>query len=481
MVDLDDPKARLLLVLAPGAGLERTEDGARVRARSGEPVLERLPEAVARALELLAAGGAPLERVEQAAWEGGLEAAARLHVALDVLTRRGLLLLVVRGPEGELARLEPTSALFSLAPSAPLPERPWRLSRFAYLRRDGEVLVLESPRVRARVVLAAQALPLVASLAAPLPPRDAAARLPEPERPGGLALMALLARAGLVVEAEEGGATQEERDPRLALWEFHDLLFHARSRRHWRGQPSGATYPLSETVASLPAVQPPSGPMVELPRPDLERRRREDAPLAEVMERRRSIREPGPFPLELAQLGELLYRCARVRAVLPGERDEISSRPHPSGGARYPLELYVAARACLGLEPGLYRYEPAGHRLERRGGMTPAVEQLLENRPPGSGTPQVLLTLAARFPRVSWKYQSIAYTLVLKEAGVLLQSLSLAATAMGLASCILGSGDADVFERAAGLDGHTESSVAEMVVGSPTSLGESLEKARKNG
>jgi oxazoline/thiazoline dehydrogenase len=481
MVDLVDSKAWLLLVLAPGVALERLEDGARVRARSGESVLERLPEAVARALEPLAAGGAPLEQVEQVAWEGGLAAAARLHVALDVLTRRGLLLLVVRGPAGELARLEPASVWFSLAPAAPPAGRTWRLSRFAYLRRDGEVMVLESPRVRARVVLAPQALPLVATLASPLSPRDAAARLPEPERPGALALMELLARAGLVVEAQEDGATQEERDPRLAPWEFHDLLFHARSRRAWRGQPSGATYPLVETVASLPAVQPPSGPVVELPRPDLERLRREDPPLAEVMERRRSIREPGAGPFALAWLGELLYRCARVREVLPGARDEVSSRPYPSGGARYPLELYVAARDCLGLEPGLYRYEPAGHRLERRAGMTPAVEQLLDNRPPGPGTPQVLLTLAARFPRVSWKYQSIAYTLVLKEAGVLLHSLSLAATAMGLSSCILGSADADLFERAAGTDGLTESSVAEMVVGSPTAQGVCLESSLPDG
>ena len=37
--------------------------------------------------------------------------------------------------------------------------------------------------------------------------------------------------------------------------------------------------------------------------------------------------------------------------------------------------------------------------------------------------PQILITIAARFGRVSWKYSSIAYWLVLKDAGVLTQTL----------------------------------------------------------
>jgi hypothetical protein len=54
---------------------------------------------------------------------------------------------------------------------------------------------------------------------------------------------------------------------------------------------------------------------------------------------------------------------------------------------------------------------------------------------------------------------------------VLLQSLYLAATAMGLAVCGVGHGDPDLFERAAGLQGSVESSVAELVVGSLPSPG----------
>ena len=49
-----------------------------------------------------------------------------------------------------------------------------------------------------------------------------------------------------------------------------------------------------------------------------------------------------------------------------------------------------------------------------------------------SAAPQVLITVAARFGRISWKYSSLAYALILKDPGVLIQTLYLMATEMGL-------------------------------------------------
>jgi SagB-type dehydrogenase family enzyme len=79
---------------------------------------------------------------------------------------------------------------------------------------------------------------------------------------------------------------------------------------------------------------------------------------------------------------------------------------------------------------------------------------------------QVLLILAARFPRVAWKYESIAYALTLKHVGVVFQTMYLAATAMGLGPCAVGCGDADLFARAAGTDYCAETSVGEFLLGS---------------
>lgn len=454
------PDSPLRLLLAPGASLEPGEGSARARTPLGEIPLGEVPGPVAEALSLLSGAGASEDALAARAGAGGLEAAARLHLALARLARGGALHLAVWGGDVAIATLEPTTPYFQLEPRELDPDQPVRLSRFASLRRDGERMVLESPRAHARAALQPPAVSVVARLAAPATPRALAGA-----DPPGLALLGLLRRAGLLVDADAQGVTEEERPP-LALWEHHDLLFHARSRRRQRGQGIGPTWRLAGAVPPLPAVSPPAGEVVGLPAPDLSRLARADPPLWEVMERRRSIRRTGERPLTAAQLGELLFRCARVKERFPEERDEVSRRPYPSGGKRYSLEIYATLGACEGLEPGLYRYEPAGHGLERRGGMTPQARRLLADAQVGPAEPQVLLTLAARFGRVQWKYEAIAYALVLKEAGILIQSLSLAATAMGLAACAVGYGDPDLFERAAGVDGSAESSVAELVVGS---------------
>src|SRR5262249_59793777 len=79
---------------------------------------------------------------------------------------------------------------------------------------------------------------------------------------------------------------------------------------------------------------------------------------------------------------------------------------------------------------------------------------------------QVLLILAARFARVAWKYESIAYALTLKHVGVVFQTMYLAATAMGLGPCAVGGGDADLFARAAGTDYCAGTSVGGVLLGS---------------
>ena len=80
--------------------------------------------------------------------------------------------------------------------------------------------------------------------------------------------------------------------------------------------------------------------------------------------------------------------------------------------------------------------------------------------------PQVLILIAARFARAMWKYESMAYALVLKDVGVMYQTMYLVATAMGLAPCSLGGGHSDAFAAAAGLDPYAETSVGEFTLGS---------------
>ena len=62
--------------------------------------------------------------------------------------------------------------------------------------------------------------------------------------------------------------------------------------------------------------------------------------------------------------------------------------------------------------------------------------------------PQVLLTVASRFARISWKYEGMAYATTLRNVGAFYQTLWLVATAMGIACCPLGGGDASAFAEA---------------------------------
>jgi SagB-type dehydrogenase family enzyme len=88
--------------------------------------------------------------------------------------------------------------------------------------------------------------------------------------------------------------------------------------------------------------------------------------------------------------------------------------------------------------------------------------------------PQILITIAARFDRISWKYSSIAYSLILKDVGVLLQTLYLMATDMGLGGCAIGTNNIDLFARMTGVEFHIEGPVGQFALGhgrAPTDSG----------
>jgi SagB-type dehydrogenase family enzyme len=334
-----------------------------------------------------------------------------------------------------------------------------RLAPFAYVRRprDEACAVLESPVAYYRVLLHdASAAAAVGALAS----GDARPALE-------CGLVDLLLGAGL---AEPEDAAE---NPTLALWDFHDIVFHSRSRFGRHDHPFGGLYRHRDTHAPLPAVAPrPSGPFVELPRPDWGEVAARDPKLSEVLETRRSIREYDAAPIGLVQLAELLYRAARLRGVRPADADlpyEAVDRPFPTGGGSSELELYLTVACCDGLDAGVYHYDAAAHGLRRLDASDEDRRELLAAAARAAAfrvDPQVLITVTARFGRVSWKYSSIAYALTLKHVGVLYQTLYLVATAMGLAPCALGSGDADVAARAFGLDWAHESSVGEFLLGS---------------
>jgi SagB-type dehydrogenase family enzyme len=209
---------------------------------------------------------------------------------------------------------------------------------------------------------------------------------------------------------------------------------------------------------------------IALPRPHVDQLCKVDPTLTAVMEARTSIRNYGNHPITVTQLGEFLYRVARVKEIYSeGEMGDFTKRPYPGSGACYEMELYLTIDQCEGLAPGFYWYDPLNHALALIQELNKYTEKMLFNAYEATGgpdRPQILITLAARFQRVSWKYQSIAYSLILKDVGVIYATMYLVATAMDLAPCALGAGDSDLFTKLSGIDYFKETSVGEFILGS---------------
>jgi SagB-type dehydrogenase family enzyme len=472
------------LVLSWREGVTAAGDGPGafvVQGPTGRVSLRQVAPVFQSALGLLEPPGTDEDTLAELVRGGGNGSLAHWYYYLERLNQRGLLYHCAHADGARLATLVAVSASFVARPARLAPGRRFVLSRFAYLRRTGGEAVLESPLAHARIVLNdCRAAALAGSLAAPATVDDLAGRVGGLPADAACRVVNLLLRSGMLGEYLPEGNCAADEDAGLQTWEFHDLVFHARSRRGRSDAPYGGTYPLAGRLAPPPALKPgPAGEKVELFRPDLAGLERDDPPLAWVQERRRSVRDfDAERPLTDRQLGEFLFRVARVKEYREAEvatpagpvRMDFASRPYPAGGGLYELELYAAVNVCHNLVPGLYHYDPARHGLTRLCGRTAAVAGLLGDAAASTGTPadnlQVLLILAARLPRLAWKYESIAYTLTLKHVGVLFQTMYLAATAMGLAPCAVGGGDADLFARAAGVAYGAETSVGEFLLGS---------------
>ncbi len=471
------PPGNIFLSLASGVAVSRAEPGTiAVEEPSRRIRLKLLDDGVVAALLRLGEGRAgrdELDSVATGAWPTA--DLSRLDAELARLGGKSLIHFscVIGGKE--LMRAVPTSSLARFRfPALPESVR-LRLSRFAYLRRFGDDMILESPTSYARVTLRWPAIGgLVTAFASPRG-MDEIDRIGPAGDLGALrASTAFLHGVGALAVTGQRGETAEDASPCAAQREFHDVVFHAGSRAGLTDRPVGGTYRFKGSIAPAPAVRSSGpGPSVQLPSPDLDRITKDDPPLARVMETRRSLRAHGDRPITIGQLGEFLYRVGRVKGVnnvdaRTGRFYESSSRTYPSGGAVYDIELYITIRECTGLQPGMYRYEALSHQLTLICDRADLVRRMLFDAYSATGgvaQPHTVITLASRFSRVSWKYESIAYSLTLKNVGVLYEAMYLAATAMNLAGCGVGSGDSALFSLVTGLDPLAESSVGEFMLG----------------
>jgi SagB-type dehydrogenase family enzyme len=350
------------------------------------------------------------------------------------------------------------------------------LSRFAYMRRRADALVLESPRASALFRICDSAIAgFLASLALP----QKIAELKRQRGFPGLELLALLVDCEILFSPEAGsdGLRESEGDASLVMWDFHDLLFHTRSTEGRQANPLGGLYPYVGRLPPLPAERPAwPGKTIELSlfgddgQPDLS--------IARLLRERHSSRDfDEANPITLKELAQLLDCTARVasRWESPVDFDDadgplvsFTSRPYPGAGSAYELELYLAVANCADLPRGFYHYDASTHALRAIEAADAQLEAMLGGAQfamDAATAPQVLITIAARFGRLSWKYAAIAYSLVLKDVGVLIQTLYLTATDIGLGGCAIGTSNIELFSKMTGLPFHVEGPVGVFALG----------------
>jgi SagB-type dehydrogenase family enzyme len=167
---------------------------------------------------------------------------------------------------------------------------------------------------------------------------------------------------------------------------------------------------------------------MNLPEP----RRSSEVSFEESVARRRSIRTYKPGPVTIDEVSQLLWAAQGITG-------ENGFRAAPSGGATYPLETYLVAGDADGLEPGLYRYDPASHSLTlvKSGDMRAELAEAALGQP-CVGDAAAIIVLAAIYERTTDRYGDRGKMYVHMDVGHAAQNVLLQATALGLGAVPVG-------------------------------------------
>lgn len=153
----------------------------------------------------------------------------------------------------------------------------------------------------------------------------------------------------------------------------------------------------------------------------------------EAIFRRRSIRTFQDEALTLSELSQVLFAAQGITEKTRGFRTA------PSAGALYPLELYAVVGKVEGIAPGVYRYHPEEHAIERVLEGDKRVElfrsalyqESIQEAP-------VTLVFTAIYERTTRRYGERGIRYVHMEAGHAAQNVYLEAQALGLGTVAIG-------------------------------------------
>lgn len=168
----------------------------------------------------------------------------------------------------------------------------------------------------------------------------------------------------------------------------------------------------------------PRLPSVELPETNTD-----DSQLETLLEMQESSRIFSDEPLKLGELARILRSC---RIADPNREPE--KRTYPSGGARFPVELYLISFNIKGLNHGAYHYNIKEEELEL------LLKEDLKNKrreliSPYLENPAATIIFTSVIARSEVKYGLRAYPYSLIEAGHMGQNIHLSCAEIGVGSC----------------------------------------------
>jgi SagB-type dehydrogenase family enzyme len=194
--------------------------------------------------------------------------------------------------------------------------------------------------------------------------------------------------------------------------------------------------------------------------------------LLQILGERKSIRKYAKNRLSLDDLSLFLYHSARIKEIYKSVEGVLTKRPYPSGGSRYPLEIYISNNRIKDIQKGIYQYDPLKHRLilmSQNNTYQKKFNSFIKDiqNPSMIRVPDILLIITAVFARTLWKYENVGLSLILSDLGCLYQTMYLMATEMNLAPCAIGKTDEELVKKWLNLKWFEESHVGTFMLGVP--------------